>query len=136
MGALRWRIAGGFMAALVLAVAGCTSKDAEHLARVGEKVADKSKTLTADPTSKLSAGIQSVRANLTEWSLESRVLARIKWDKSLADAAIDVRVSDNHVHLTGVIRSESQRRRAIELAKTTAGVEKVTEELTIAEPSR
>ena len=135
MGDWRRIAVGCLLAGLVAALVGCNHQDADHLARVGQKVAERSQTLTAEPGSQLSAGLQNVRANLNEGPLDARVLARLKWDKALADTAIEVQATGNHIHLKGAVKDQDQRRRAVELSKTTVGVEDVTDELTVAEQS-
>jgi osmotically-inducible protein OsmY len=55
----------------------------------------------------------------------------LQWDKTLADTTIDVAVTDKEVELRGTIRRDEQRRRAIELAESTVGVERVTDHLSL-----
>ena len=48
--------------------------------------------------------------------LESRVKARLHWDKSLADASIEVHATEKVVELKGSLPSPAQVSRAVELA--------------------
>ncbi|SRR5258707_9247518 len=108
---------------LVLLSAGCSSQDSEGLTRVCQKVTEKSDNLTGGRQSKLAAGWRALRGSAGGGALDSRVALRLRWDKSLADADIQVSVaSPGVVKLQGTIANQTQRGRAIELAKSTQGV--------------
>jgi osmotically-inducible protein OsmY len=66
--------------------------------------------------------------------LDLRVSARLRWDKTLSEAPIDVQTNGAVVELRGKVRDLTQRRRAVELAGTTAGVEKVNDLLEMESP--
>ena len=55
--------------------------------------------------------------------------ARLRWDKQLADTAIEVVPAGAGVELRGKVRNLEQRRRAVMLADSTAGVEGVKDSL-------
>jgi osmotically-inducible protein OsmY len=110
---------------------GCSRQDTERLARIGKRVAARAEALTAD----CQAGLG------TSWSgagsavgVGSRVAARIRWDKDLAELTIQVHATGSTVELKGTVRELAQRRRAVELAESTTGVEKVNDRLQISEP--
>lgn len=109
----------------------CQSKDAERLAALGTRLREKAQGLVASGGGPL-RGLQSVPLRLGELSVDARVLARLQWDKGLADAVIEVHaVGDSAVELTGKVRDMDAKRRALELAQTTAGVEKVMDKMEI-----
>jgi osmotically-inducible protein OsmY len=115
--------------------AGCGREDADRLARVGHKAAEKFEDVTAGAQAKLANGWKAVRGSLGEATTDSRVALRLSWDKSLAGAGI--RVSSQQpgvVHLHGSVADVEQQRRAVNLAETTQGVEKVVDELTVPRP--
>ncbi|HLN33231.1 MAG TPA: BON domain-containing protein [Gemmataceae bacterium] len=119
---------------LLLAVAaslsaGCNNEDATRMARVGRMVLAKAELVTQGADAKLARGWQAVHGGLEEAPLETRVSARLRWDKGLAQAEIQVHVEGSEVELKGTVRDEAQKRRAVELAEATAGVEKVTDAL-------
>ncbi len=64
-----------------------------------------------------------------ETSLDARVSIRLRWDKNLADMPIQVSSKGAVVELKGAVRDLDQRRRAVEIAESTAGVEKVVDAL-------
>ena len=59
-----------------------------------------------------------MRSNWDDVTLDTRVSVRMRWDKSLAEASIQVStVSEGVVELKGKVASLQQRRRAIEIAQ-------------------
>lgn len=115
-----WRTHAAWLLAGALATCwGCSNEDTEHLIQVGKVTAAKVEALAGNE--KLLSGWQSVRGDLSEPGLDARVAARLRWDKALGDARIDVQVRDGRVELRGVVGDPAQRRRAVELAEATAG---------------
>lgn len=117
---------------MLIASSGCSDQDAQCLARVGERMKVKLEVLTAGTQNKLVAGWQAARGDLDEMALDARVSARLRWDKSLTNHAIQVRAEGGMVELRGTVTDLQQRQRAVELARTTVGVETVSDELTVA----
>jgi osmotically-inducible protein OsmY len=116
---------------LSLLSAGCNSKDVDGLAELGTLLAQKASALLGTSGSAAARGLQAVPLQLGELAVDARVAARLNWDKPLADATIQVKAIGEIVELHGTVRSIDQRQRAIELAQTTAGVEKVVDRLEI-----
>jgi osmotically-inducible protein OsmY len=114
----------------VLAV-GCTSKDAEHLARIGQKTVGRANEITSNMNGQRVNGWQMVRSGVEEMTVDARVTARLRWEKELHDVPIQVRASGGVVELTGTVQNLAQRRRAVELAERTAGVERVVDALEV-----
>jgi osmotically-inducible protein OsmY len=74
-------------------------------------------------------------ASVSTTPLDARVRWRIRWDKALAGADIEVdSPMGGVVHLRGVVNDLSRQRRALELAETTEGVDKVINELGLKQP--
>jgi hypothetical protein len=128
-----WRL--GLLLALMTLTIGCHGDDTERLARVGRKVAAKAESLAGDSDGKLSRSWEAMRQGLQEAPLDARVAARLRWDKDLADVHIQVSATGSTVELRGTVRDLAQRRRAVELAQSTLGVEKVSDELQVPEPN-
>jgi osmotically-inducible protein OsmY len=124
---------GWFAAGIGLLVCGCSNEDADQLARVGKITAAKVESLTGG-NDKFLTGWQAVRGDLSDLGLDARVATRLRWDKNLADAHIEVRVKDGQVELTGTVADLAQRRRAVELAESTAGAGKVVDALEVKAP--
>jgi osmotically-inducible protein OsmY len=123
-GKMKRGYAGWLTAGLGLIVCGCSNEDADHLLRVGRITAAKVEALTGG-NDKLLTGWQAVRGDLSDLGLDARVATRLCWDKNLADAHIEVRAKDGQVELKGTVNDLAQRRRAVELAESTAGTGKV-----------
>src|SRR5437868_2731258 len=105
---------------------GCDNQDTDRLARVGRKLDEKFHALIGGPQEKLTSGWLAMRSNWDDVTLDTRVSVRMRWDKSLAEASIQVStVSEGVVELKGKVASLQQRRRAIEIAQSTAGVNEV-----------
>lgn len=116
------------LALFVLSLAGCSRSDSECLARIARKVSGRIGDATAEIRDSLGTGWQDVCGEL---GVEARVTARLRWDKALADAAIEVKLQDGEIELKGTIKDEAQRQRALDIAGSTSGVEKVADHLQI-----
>jgi hypothetical protein len=115
----RWLVLSG---CLVMS-AGCNRQDVDGLGRIGRKLLDRSQVAVSplreqfDHTLIGAAGIKG------------RVQQRLQNDKSLTDARLEVVVNQAEVELKGTLKRDEQRRRAVELAESTVGVERVTDHL-------
>jgi osmotically-inducible protein OsmY len=115
-------------------LAGCTQQDTECLARIGRKVLDR--TQGAADTVRAHLGgdhVPNPATALNEHGLKEKVETRLRWDALLTDAKIEVHVSGNEVELQGMVKNDAQRRRAGDLAETTAGVQAVNDSLKVEE---
>ncbi len=120
---------------VAILAAGCGKEDTERLASIGHKLAVRAEAFAGND-SKLLRGWQAMRCEWSEPALDARVGLRLRWDNSLAGTQIRVTASAGVVELNGTVRDLAQRRRAVELAETTAGVEKVTDALEMAPDGR
>ena len=131
LGAFGARPAGLFVFSLAALAGGCNSDDAGRLARVGRKVVAKVEALTGNADSKLTKGLQALRGEWDEAPVDGRVAARLRWDKELADAQIEVFSEGGVLKLRGTVHDLAQRRRAVELAESTAGVQQIVDILEV-----
>ena len=115
------------LALALLAGAGCNQQDVDGLGRIGRRVL----TSTQVAVSPLREKFDHTVKGIGTVGLRQRVQQRLQWDRALADASIDVVVTENEVELKGTLKRDEQRRRALELAETTIGVERVTDHLQI-----
>lgn len=113
-----------------LSSTGCNKADNERLGKLGGVLRQKAEKVIAG-NSKVIRGWQTVPLHLGEVAVDARVSARLSWDRALADAEIQVQLLDGAVELTGQVRNGEQQRRAVELAQSTLGVEKVNDRLAI-----
>jgi hypothetical protein len=79
---------------------------------------------------RVAAPVHALRGGLPQ-RVEDRVRARLESDKALEGAAFAVSAEGGVVKLRGVVVSTAARRRAVELAESTVGVEKVVDELAV-----
>jgi hypothetical protein len=112
------------------ALAGSKKSDAEILTRVGRKVSDKVTNAMPD-TAAIAGPVAAIRTGEV-LSVEDRVRVRLRTDKALDGAKMTV-VSDSPgvIRLRGEVKTSAQTLRALELAQTTTGVEKVHHELAV-----
>ena len=115
---------------LALAATGCNKADNERLGKLGGVLRQKSEKLIAG-NNKVIRGWQTVPLHLGEVAVDARVSARLSWDRALEDTEIQVQLTEGVVELTGMVRNGEQQRRAVELAQSTLGVEKVNDRLEI-----
>ena len=113
--------------AVLLTGSGCSKTDPDTLATIGRKLADRS-YLVSD----------NLEQTWTQLSgrlvLENRVKTRLHWDRALAEASIEVHATDKAVELKGTLSSQEQVRRAVELAESTVGVDRVVNSLQVERP--
>ncbi len=122
-------------ASAVLLAGGCGREDVDRLGRIGRLAAARLEQASGGPRGKLANGWAAIRGSLGETTPDSRVALRLRWDKSLAGS--DLRVTSpvpGTVRLQGTLANLDQRQRAVALAETTEGVEKVLDETTVPQP--
>jgi hypothetical protein len=118
-----WRL--GVLGLLALVVTGCDAKDRDAIVRIALKIADKADQATAGVRGPVLAGWKPGQPDLDSLTAPQRVKARLRWDKALVDCDINVEAKDNAIELRGQVPALEQRRRAVDLAESTVGVEKV-----------
>jgi osmotically-inducible protein OsmY len=137
MGKARWLarvpLAGASgLCALLLGLCGCNHDDADRLARVSRKAAAKVGGLSGAAPNRLADSWQVVRAGWDDVAVDARVSARLRWDKGLSGAHIEVRANGGVVELQGTVVDANQRGHAVEVATGTVGVDRVTDSLELA----
>ena len=110
---------------LLMLLAGCNRSDTEALTRISKRIVARTEAMTGDLRTCAACSWQGPQ----EAGVEGRVAARLRWDKQLADTAIEVVPAGTGVELRGKVRNLEQRRRAVMLADSTAGVEGVKDSL-------
>lgn len=126
---IRWLYTVFVLGTLVLT--GCNRHDAEALSRIGKKVAAHARNGADEVGAKVDLSWAGTRR---EPSLHDKVQDRLRFENTLTDIAFEVIVTEKVVELKGTVTSPVQRQRAIELAETVAGVERVTDSILVREP--
>lgn len=80
---------------------------------------------------KVAVGANAAQHALANSTLTGKIKAKITLDDTLDRSSIGVDTTDGAVTLTGTVASETQRTRALQLARETVGVKSVTDRLTI-----
>ena len=93
-----------------------TGKARERGAEIGEKVA---------------AGADRAQRALADGSLTAKIKSKMALDDTIRAAEIDVDTVGGAVTLSGRVRTEAERTRAVQLARETAGVTSVTDRLVV-----
>ena len=103
------------------------SNDAFILSSVGRKAGEKI-TNAMPETEKIAGPLNAIRTG-TALPVAERVRLRIHSDKGMEGSQVTVTADDSTVTLRGVVTRPSQRIRAIEIAQSTLGVDKVINEI-------
>jgi hypothetical protein len=120
------------LACVALFAAGCDGQDADRLSRIGRKIVDRATAQTDNSPGRIPGSLQSIRGGWYEITVDARVASRIRWEKSLEGSAIQVQsLGNSSVKLTGTVATMDIRQRAVRLADSTVGVEKVVDELVV-----
>jgi hypothetical protein len=120
----------GPLIALSFSIAGCNRQDTECLSRIGRKISAHAKTSSGEMGAKIDLGWAGMKR---EPGLQEKVQDRLRFENTLNDVTLEVLVKDKQVELKGTVKTASQRQRAIELADTVAGVEKVVDTIVVRE---
>jgi hyperosmotically inducible periplasmic protein len=93
-----------------------TSRAREAGAQIGEKVA---------------VGANEAQRAVGNASLTAKIKAKMALDDSIEAAAIDIDTDGSVVTLSGTVRSDAERSRALQLARETEGVSQVVDRLRV-----
>jgi osmotically-inducible protein OsmY len=85
----------------------------------------------ADVAEKVAVGANKAQHAMEGASLTAKIKAKMALDDAIDAAAIDVDTSGTTVTLTGSVRSEAERDRAVRLARETEGVTQVVDQLRV-----
>lgn len=117
-------------AILCSCAAGCVKEDADHLAGVGRKVLAKTEPMLAPLQDSWKQHVHAAGPS-AEPGLEERVSLRLRWESSLSELSIQVVASEGGVELRGKVSDPEQKKRAVEVAKSTTGVSEVVDALDV-----
>jgi hyperosmotically inducible periplasmic protein len=99
---------------------------------VGERIGESVDRGLNQLGEKLRRGWADIRKSVDELTVQGRVYGRLRWDKALATAPIEIAVqNENVVTLSGTVADEVARMSAVKLAQDTVGVGKVVDNLTV-----
>jgi osmotically-inducible protein OsmY len=127
---MRRPLSKALLASLLLCGVGCGNQDTERLSRIARAAATKLESLGAS-NEQVNNVIGGLRGQAGDAALDARVSARIRWDRAMEGAHVQVHASGGQVELKGDVRDLVQKRRAVELANDTVGAETVVDQLTM-----
>lgn len=85
----------------------------------------------AEIAGKVAAGANAAQRLASSAALTAKIKSKMALDDTISASRIDVDSAEGVVRLHGTVDSESQRTRALQLARETDGVVSVVDELTI-----
>ena len=92
---------------------------------------ERARAAGAEIGDKVAAGAEKAGETLEDASLTAKVKSKIALDDTLDGSRIKVTSDDDRVTLTGTTINEAQHRRALDLARETAGVSVVVDRLSV-----
>jgi osmotically-inducible protein OsmY len=103
---------------------------------LGERIGEKIDRGLSQLKSELRQEWAQLKKSVDRMGVHGRVYSRLRWDKNVEGANIDIEVRDEGiVVLHGAVRNAAAKTKAAELAHDTVGVTEVVDELTVAPPS-
>ena len=90
---------------------------------------EKAKQVGADVVAKTAEAANKAGAVLSDSALTAKIKSKMALDDSVKARSIEVSTTDHIVTLKGTVRSVAEHDRALQLAKETAGVERVIDRL-------
>ena len=96
-----------------------------------ETTRERARAAGAEIGETVAAGAQKAGETLEQAGLTAKVKSKIALDDTLDGSHISVASDDSRVTLTGTVSSETQHRRALDLARETEGVSTVVDHLSV-----
>jgi hyperosmotically inducible protein len=92
---------------------------------------ERAREVGAEVGERTAAAANQARRAITEGSLTGKIKAKMALDDSIKALDIDVDTNGSIVTVSGIVGSEAQRQRAVQLARETAGVTQVIDHLRV-----
>jgi hyperosmotically inducible protein len=110
---------------------GPNSDPSPTIGTAGRVDTQKAKEVGAEVGAKTAAAANKAGEVLNEGAFTAKIKSKMALDDLVAARAIDVTTNGTVVTLSGTVRSEAERSRALQLARETAGVTQVVDKLTL-----
>ena len=108
-----------------------TKKGAEKTGDAAKSAGEKTKDVAQDAAGKTKDAAIKTKDVTADASTTAAVKTKLLGDTKVGGLMIDVDTKDNVVTLSGTVRSAEEKAEAVRLARTTTGVKKVIDKLTI-----
>lgn len=92
---------------------------------------ERAREVGADVGERTAAAADQAQRALNDGSLTTKIKAKMALDDTIKAFDINIDTRDHVVTLRGVVKSEEQRQRALQLARETAGVSQVVDQLQV-----
>ena len=92
---------------------------------------ERARAAGAEVGEKVAVGAQKAGETLEEAALTAKVKSKIALDDTLDGSRVSVTTDNSRVTLTGTVITDTQRRRALDLARETEGVSTVVDHLSV-----
>ncbi|MFO0944480.1 MAG: BON domain-containing protein [Planctomycetota bacterium] len=121
-----------FILAIVLVASACNNQQAQHLGDTSAQNLGKASESLKQVAQSLGKGLSKVRQGLDDAELTGKVYVRILWDKDLQESKVSISSKPGGiVTIRGTVPSRTIRRRILELAESTIGVEEVDDQMEV-----
>jgi hyperosmotically inducible protein len=107
----------------------------DTVATAGRETAARAKELGAQISDKTAVASKEAREALGDAALSTKIKAKMALDDKVKARDLSVSTTDGVVTVSGTVRSEAERERALQLARETDGVRRVVDRTTL-EPAR
>lgn len=127
-----WNVCLAGLAACLFSVAVAPPAQAQGFGeRLGQQLDEGLNRLSSE----VREGWASLRQSLDKMGVQGRVYSRLRWDKQLEGAELDLETpTEGEVVLRGRVTSPEAKRKAEQLASDTVGVNRVVNELQVVSP--
>ena len=113
------------------AVGAAGSKAAAETSAAGRDAAEKGREIGAAAGERAGEAAEATQRALSNGSVTAKIKAKMALDESVKALNLDVDTVAGVVTVKGVVRSEAERQRALQLARETEGVKQVIDQLSV-----
>lgn len=115
----------------LLVFLGCSEQEVKKIERVTGKAWDKARQASAQIGAELGLDADTWKQTRNRMTLPRLIEERLRQDAALRGASIRAQIENDQIVLTGTVREETQRLRALELARSVPGGESVRDNLRV-----
>jgi osmotically-inducible protein OsmY len=116
---------------MLAAILGCSEPEIKRIERVTGKAWDKARQASAQIGAELGLSEDDWKSTWNRLALPRLIEQRLRQDAALRGAEIRVQIEGDQIVLTGTVREETQRVRALEVIRSVDAQAKVRENLRI-----
>ena len=110
---------------------GTTGIDTSRAREGAREVGDKAREVGSDVAQKTAVAAGQARQTLAEGSLTAKIKAKMALDDTVKALNLDVDTTGTVVTVSGFVRSEAERNKALQLARETEGVTQVVDRMQV-----